>query len=416
MNKPKQVRAWVTGTDVHEWALKYLEGWSDRNPGQPSGKVLYDRLSRIGSLKGNKQDDLELLRSAKAAWASKKFREKVKPCNFALTEDTISQLKRLSGDYGETKTRTLEIIISDSLDRENQYKADKKDESIFKKRATIFERELNQALDELYEYELRLSQGGVNIASPLDNKQQKTVKRLSRARKSEIIRQLPALPPANTPKKVKKATTATKKTSTKCSQAVTPGVVSESPTINPNQIKEQQIDEVCDESIESQNDTPSNNLSNAASEASSDQTGAMTTPAIADTAQQPQQALAAGKAANDEVTVTPATTQAPSAHLNAHYDNDNAQQIPPDASSEIDPESANAQTTNLSVDITAHNPPEPPVTEQIDNDAVTGTSAPPHSMQDKPPGCEQLNEAENRHEFTDEDMAELKRLFHHSKP
>lgn len=420
MSKPTQKSAWVTRADRYQWAMTYLERKRIKTPGGPSAKELFERLRLVDRIKESTDENRALLKQMQDAWRKRESRARdnqkdKKPHSFVLSETAGRQLHRLSDDFRETQIRTLEIIIADSLERENQYKADRKDEGVFKKRATIFERELNRALDELHEYEFRLSQAGVNIASPLDNKQQKTVKSLSRARKSEIIRQLPALPPANTPKKVKKVTTTTKKKTTKCSQAGTPDVVSENPTINPNQIKEQQIDEAHGEAIESQNDTPSNNLSNAASEASPDQTGAMTTPAIADTAQQPQQAFAAGKSANDEVTVTPATTQASSAHLNEHHDNDDAQQIPADTSSEIDPEPANAQTTNLNSNITAQKPSESPVTEPNDECSTTGANALPHSMQNEQSGCEQLDEIGNRHKFTDEDTAELKRLLRESE-
>jgi hypothetical protein len=419
MSKPRQKHAWVTRTDITPWAMTYLERRCIKTPDSPPAKEIFERLSLIHTIKWSTDENISLLKGMKAAWRKQKSRDNQtdkKPHNFVLSETAGRQLHRLSGDFRETQTRTLEIIIADSLARENSAKADRKDEVVFKKRAAILERELSQALNELHEYELRLSQAGVDIASPLDTKQQKTVKSLSRARKNEVISQLPALP-ACTPKKTKKPATTTKKASIKRSQAGKPAVVSESPAINANQIKEPYVLERYDETLESQKDSFDISLSEAAAgtDPDPDPTPSITpAPAAAEAMQKSQEALTT-ETAIDPITTTPAITQASSAHFNEHHDDDAQQQIPPDASSETDPEPVIDKTANLGVSITAQKPPEPPATELNDDETMTGSGAPIYSMHDEQPECEQLNEVGNRSDFTEEDMAELKRLLHDSE-
>ncbi|WP_137819593.1 hypothetical protein [Pseudomonas sp. 2FG] len=239
MIKAKDKRAWVTRTDVSAWAMTYLQHRCARVPDSPPAKELYEQLHQIHTLKGSTDKKLkELLETMQAAWRKQKSRDKQtgkKPHNFNLSEEAGRQLSRLSADYGETKTHTLEMIISDSLARENRSKAERKDEGVFKKRAAIFEHQLDQALDELHEYKLRLSQAEVDITIPLDTEQQKKVNRLSRARKKEVRDQLPPLP-ANMPKKK----TPAKKVFIRRSQTKPAPLPSTKATVNTSQIVEQE--------------------------------------------------------------------------------------------------------------------------------------------------------------------------------
>jgi hypothetical protein len=191
------------------------------------------------TLKGSADENLEkLLEDMKVAWRKQKSRNKQtgkKPHNFDLSEEAGRQLSRLSVDYGESKIHTLEMIISDSLARENNSKAERKDEGVFKRRAVIFERELKKALNELHELKLRLDEAGVDITTPLDTKQQKEVGRLSRTRKNEVDNQLPPLP-VNAPKKTKPP----KETSPRRSQAKPTPSPNSKATVNTPQIVEQE--------------------------------------------------------------------------------------------------------------------------------------------------------------------------------
>ncbi|MCY1356960.1 hypothetical protein D9M69_434290 [compost metagenome] len=127
------------------------------------------------------------------------------------------------------------MIISDRLDRENDSKTERKDERVFKKRAAIFERELNKALNELHEFKMRLNEAGVDIITPLDTKQQKEIERLSRTRKKEVDDQLPPLP-VSKPKK----TNTPKKAFTRRNQTNSTLSPSTKATVNTSQIVEQE--------------------------------------------------------------------------------------------------------------------------------------------------------------------------------
>ena len=56
----------------------------------------------------------------------------------------------------------------------------------------------------------------------------------------------------------------------------------------------------------------------------------------------------------------------------------------------------------VGLDAYTQKPPEPPVTEQINKDAITGANA--------PTACERLDEVENQRELTEVDM-EIRRLL-----
>lgn len=192
MSERRTKPTWIKKVDTH-WALAYLDGWSRRHPGQPSGAELYDRLCWIGTLKEDKSIDPDLPLKMKAAWAAKKFRNKkdqLKHCSFALSTEAARQLDKLA--RGGTKIGTLERIILDRAEQEIAYKSDKKDEGIYKQRAKILEGHLDQALAELITYRLILTEAGIGYVQ--ESQRQKEVTRLVRERKNQVLSELPALP------------------------------------------------------------------------------------------------------------------------------------------------------------------------------------------------------------------------------
>jgi hypothetical protein len=192
MSERRTKPTWIKKVDTH-WALAYLDGWSRRHPGQPSGAELYDRLCWIGTLKEDKSIDPDLPLKMKAAWAAKKFRNKkdqLKHCSFALSTESARQLDKLA--RGGTKIGTLERIILDRAEQEIAYKSDKKYEGIYKQRAKILEGHLDQALAELITYRLILTEAGIGYSQ--EPQRQKEVTRLVRERKNQVLSELPALP------------------------------------------------------------------------------------------------------------------------------------------------------------------------------------------------------------------------------
>jgi hypothetical protein len=384
---------WLTNDVVQTWALQYLQRRGLRHPEQGSAQALYDKLTRVGTVKENTPENREILRKLKGAWSQRKHRsdkERKKNSNYVFTTEAARRLDRLANDFQLTKINTLELIISDRLDQENTYKSAKRDDGAYKKRAAIFERHLDQALEELCRYKLLL---GIAESDPLlTAAQHEEVKSLARSRKAAIIKELPPLPDGKR-KKNKKPRTFTKHSSTA------------TPSDNVMTATEQQATDHSEATTEPQ--APDKKPSTAVADACPALRETLT-PALAaeDIEQQPQEAPATPK---DVVSTAPAAMQASSAHLNEHHNNADAQQqIQQDASCELgpetepEPEPANAKTTNSSETITTQEPPEPPVTEQIDKDAITGADAPTTH--------ERLDEVENQRELTEVDM-EIRRLL-----
>lgn len=241
MKNAKSMYAWVTQTDVSEWAKKYLLS----KFGHPAAQARYEQLRLISTLKGCSEENRELLDSMKVAWRKQKSRQKprdTKPHNFELSKNFDRQLSKLVAILGETKAHTLELIVNDRVELENQYKLKRKEESAYKKRADLFERELNRALNELFEYKLRLSEAKVDTSTRLNSKQKDEIKRAFRARKSEVIKALPPLP-ENVPKKIKQPTlkkAGAQRSKTQTSSASAPSISALQQTKEPGQIASSQ--------------------------------------------------------------------------------------------------------------------------------------------------------------------------------
>ena len=205
---------WITNDVVRTWALQYLQRRGLKHPEQGPAQALYDKLTRVDTVKENTPENREILRKLKGAWSQRKHRsdkERKKNSNYVFTTEAARKLDRLANDFQMTKIRTLEQIISDRLDQENTSTSAKKDDGIYKKRAAIFERHLDQALEELCRYKLLF---GIAESDPLlTAAQHEEVKSLARSRKAAIIKELPPLPDGKR-KKSKKPRTFTKHSST----------------------------------------------------------------------------------------------------------------------------------------------------------------------------------------------------------
>jgi hypothetical protein len=196
MSKEKNKKldwTWIKKAEVHKWALSYLEGWSRRHPGGPSGKEIYDRLCLPGLRNGEDPMDRELHEKMKAAWASRKFRNKkgqLKHCSFALRTEVARQLEKLT--RGRTKIETLERIISERAEQEIAYKSARKDEGVYRQRAKILEEHLDRALVELHTYKLILNEAGLDTSRQSGHRNE--IESLTKERKSLILAELLALP------------------------------------------------------------------------------------------------------------------------------------------------------------------------------------------------------------------------------
>lgn len=277
---------WLTNDAVRTWALQYLQRRGLKHPEQGSAQALYDKLTRAHTIKENTEENREILRKLKGAWSQRKHRSdktRKKNSNYVFTTEAARKLDRLADDFQMTKITTLELIISDRLDQENTSTSAKKDDGVYKKRAAIFERHLDQALEELCRYKLLLEEAGSDFR--LDKAQYDKVEDLARSRKAEAIKELPPLPDIKRKKSKKPVKTFTKRSTTAPSDNVT-----------------------------SSTEQPAKIHSEATTEPQA--------PAAKDIGQQPQEAPATAK---DVVPNTLVTTQASSAHHNEHH-NDDAQQ------------------------------------------------------------------------------------------
>ena len=296
---------WITNDVVRTWALQYLQRRGLKHPEQGPAQALYDKLTRVDTVKENTPENREILRKLKGAWSQRKHRsdkERKKNSNYVFTTEAARKLDRLANDFQMTKIRTLELIISDRLDQENTYTSAKRDDGVYKKRAAIFERHLDQALEELCRYKLLF---GTAEDLLLLAAQHEEVKSLARSRKAEIIKDLPPLPDSKRKKSKKSVKTFTKRSTA-------------APGDNVTTATEQPATDHREATTGSQ--APDKIHSTAAADACPAPTEILT-PALTaeDIEQQPQEAPATAK---DAVPTTPATTQASPAHLNEHHDDD----------------------------------------------------------------------------------------------
>lgn len=222
-------KSWIAKDDVRDWALGYLQRRSLREPEQPNAQELYDQLLRIDDIKGNTEDNHRILRNMKNAWNLHSYRSKQDertPYNYELSAEAARALKRLSKDHGTTKTQTLETIILERLQQENAYKTTKKEEGAYKKRAAIFERQLDQALRELCEHQLLIE---VGVGAQQHVVRREEVERRFRDRKIPIIAELPPLPSSNTrkPKRAKASESSAATTEKHSTQRTTKPLIDE---------------------------------------------------------------------------------------------------------------------------------------------------------------------------------------------
>ena len=183
---------WINREEVQAWAIGYLERRKLRHPDQEPAERLYERLA-FRDRRFVSEADKELLKLMRGAWSQKKCRTPTpekKPASFVLSLKAARALKRLSNDWGLTKTMALEQIISDALKQENTYKTARKDEGIYKKRSEVLIRHLGSVLDELYEYKALAGQSGLSIDQRAASLHE--ARRVSQKRKQELMAELPA--------------------------------------------------------------------------------------------------------------------------------------------------------------------------------------------------------------------------------
>lgn len=191
----KSSKAWLKRAEIGDWAKGYLERRALRHPGSRTPDQVMQDLLSIDNLKGNTPENHELLRKMKGAWGQRKLRKNTVDrisCSFQVSKAADKSLDRLSSDYGTTKTAALEKIISDALKRENDHKKDRRDDSVYKKRASLLEKHLDHALKELHEQKLVLETA--NHTTPLTKKQRKEAASRYRKSKNAVIASLPELP------------------------------------------------------------------------------------------------------------------------------------------------------------------------------------------------------------------------------
>ena len=191
--RKKAWSVWLKSKEVEQWARTYLDGWSRRNPGNPSGRDLYDRLCQLGTLREDTSLHRELLRKMSGAWNAKNFRRRTdlrKQCSFALSIEAERQLDKLA--KGKKKNHTLERIILERAEQASADRSAKQDEEVYKRRTKVFEKHLDVVLEELCSCKLILTEAGIDTARK--SQQQSEVSRLVRERKKMILAELPALP------------------------------------------------------------------------------------------------------------------------------------------------------------------------------------------------------------------------------
>jgi hypothetical protein len=299
---------WITSNEVQTWALQYLQRRGLKHPDQEPAQTLYNKLTQVNTLKENTPENREILRKLKGAWSQRKHRndkKRKKNSNYVFSTDAARMLDRLAGDFQMTKITTLELIISDRLAQENAYTSAKKDDSVYKKHAAIFERHLDQALEELCRYKLLLEDAGIDLR--LGKAQYDKIESLARWRKAEAIKELPPRPNSKEKKSKKTTSTVTKRTTTSSAKVTS---TTEQPTKKQSEA-----------TAETQG--PNINPSNATTEAIHVPEHAVTAaPALEDAEKQLQEILTGDHEAKDIPTTDPVVTRASPAHINECHDND----------------------------------------------------------------------------------------------
>ncbi len=299
---------WLTSNEVQAWALQYLQRRGLKYPDQEPAQTLYNRLTQVNTLKENTPENREIVRKMKGAWSQRKHRndkKRKKNSNYVLSTDTAKKLDRLAGDFQTTKITTLELIISDRLDQENAYTSAKKDDSAYKKHAAIFERHLDQALEELCRYKLLLDEAGSDLR--LEKSQYDKIDSLARRRKAEIIKELPPLPNGKGKKSKKTTKTYTKRATTPTADVM---IATEQPAKKHSEVT-------------AETQATNENFSYSAAEITHESECEMTAPAaLEETAKQLKEPLEAIQTARAPTTSAPDIAQASSAHISEHLDND----------------------------------------------------------------------------------------------
>lgn len=221
MKNEKSTHAWVTRTEVNAWVKKRLLN----KYGHPEAEKRYEELRLITTLKGATTENRDLLEDMKDAWRKRRNRLKpkeTKEYSFELSKAFKNNLNALTTIYkniGKTKTKaqTLDLVIEERLTLGKQLQAERKDEAVFRKQTSILKSHLHQALIELHECKLRLSEANVDITEPLETKQKRTAKSLATARYNDVLQLLPFLP-ARTPIKPSAHKSPSKKVVTKKNQ------------------------------------------------------------------------------------------------------------------------------------------------------------------------------------------------------